>query len=102
MGHGVNRGGRGAVVPDMLNPEAQLRQAVEDLTRRFEGGVTEDEIHEAAAAAHEGLSRTATVTAHLAVLTARRAARDLAFTAVGVRMPVQQTAWLAPPQVTSK
>ncbi|MFD5829284.1 three-helix bundle dimerization domain-containing protein [Lentzea sp. NPDC060358] len=86
----------------MLNPQAQLRQAVEDLTRRFGDRVPDDEIHEAAAAAHEGLSRTATVTAHLAVLTARRAARDLAFAAVGVRMPVQQEAGLTPPQVTSK
>ncbi|MFD9705544.1 three-helix bundle dimerization domain-containing protein [Lentzea sp. NPDC059081] len=91
-----------AVVPGMLNSEAQVRQAVEDLTRRFGDRVAGDEIREAAEAAHEGLSRTATVTAHLAVLTARRAARDLAFAAIGVRMPVQQTAWLTPPQVTSK
>lgn len=80
----------------MLNPDARLRQAITELTRRFGGQVPDEVIFEAAAAAHEELQRTATVHGHLAVLTARRAARELVFTAVGVQMPVQQTAWLTP------
>ncbi|HEX8869875.1 MAG TPA: hypothetical protein VF821_29710 [Lentzea sp.] len=58
--------------------------------------MTNLEIWEAAEAAHSALSETATVQAHLAVLTARRAARELALTAVGVQMPVQQTVGLTP------
>ncbi|MDX8036119.1 hypothetical protein SK803_38485 [Lentzea sp. BCCO 10_0856] len=80
----------------MLNSEAQLRQAIEELTVRFGDRVSDHEIFEAAAAAYDGLSRASTVHAHLAVLTVRRAARELALTAVGVQMPTQQTAGLTP------
>ncbi|WP_143467054.1 three-helix bundle dimerization domain-containing protein [Lentzea kentuckyensis] len=80
----------------MLNSDAQLRQAIADLTHRFGDRVANDVIFEAAAAAYEDLSRTSTVHAHLAVLTARRAARELALTAVGVQMPIQQTVGLTP------
>ncbi|MEV6244176.1 three-helix bundle dimerization domain-containing protein [Lentzea sp. NPDC051838] len=78
----------------MLTPDARLRQAITELTRRFGGKVPDVEIFEAAAAAYEALESTATVSTHLAVLTARRAARELALTAVGVQMPVQQKAGL--------
>ncbi|MEU0878546.1 hypothetical protein ABZ345_08120 [Lentzea sp. NPDC005914] len=80
----------------MPNPDVQLRQAITELTRRFGGQVTNEEIWEAAEAAYASLSHTATVHSHLAVLTARRAARELAFTAVGVQMPLQQVVGLTP------
>lgn len=92
----MNQRRRLCVFVDMPNPDVQLRQAIIELTRRFGGQVTNEEIWEAAEAAHAELSRTATVHAHLAVLTARRAARELAFTAVGVQMPLQQAAGLTP------
>jgi hypothetical protein len=80
----------------MLNSQAQIRQAVAELTLAFGDRVPDEVIHEVAAATHAELLRTATVGAHLAVLTARRAARELAFTAIGVTMPQQQTAGLTP------
>lgn len=92
----MNRTRLMVVSVSMLNSEAQLRQAIAGLTPRFGGRVADGEIFEAAAAAQEALSRTATVHAHLAVLTARRAARELALTAVGVQMPIQQTVGLTP------
>lgn len=92
----MNRWGPVVVFADMLNSDAQLRQAMADLTHRFGDRVANDVIFEAAAAAYEDLNRTSTVHAHLAVLTARRAARELALTAVGVQMPIQQTAGLTP------
>jgi hypothetical protein len=92
----VNRGALVGVLLGMLTSEVQLRRAIEDLTRRFGDRVANDVIFEAAAAAYEDLRRTSTVHAHLAVLTARRAGRELALTAVGVQMPIQQTAGLTP------
>jgi hypothetical protein len=80
----------------MLNSEARLRQAIAELTDRFGDRVADDVIREAAEAAHDDLSLTSAVHAHLVVLTARRAARELALTAVGVQMPTQQTAGLTP------
>jgi hypothetical protein len=92
----MNRTRRVGVFVDMLNSGAQLRQAIVELTGRFGDRLSDEVIFEAAAAAHEALSETSTVHAHLAVLTARRAARELALTAVGVQMPTQQTAGLTP------
>ncbi|MET9630064.1 hypothetical protein ABZX92_21615 [Lentzea sp. NPDC006480] len=80
----------------MPNPDVQLRQAIAELTLRFGGRVTNLEIWEAAEAAYASLSAGATVHTHLAVLTARRAARELALTAIGVQMPTQQKAGLTP------
>lgn len=80
----------------MLNSQAQIRQAIEELTEAFGDRVPDEVIREVAAATHEELCLTATVGTHLAVLTARRAARELAFTAIGVTMPQQQTAGLTP------
>ncbi|WP_330274085.1 hypothetical protein OG205_46465 [Lentzea sp. NBC_00516] len=80
----------------MLNSQAQIRQAVAELIEAFGDRVPDEVIFEVAAATHAELSRTATVHAHLAVLTARRAARELAFTAIGVTMPQQQTAAVTP------
>jgi hypothetical protein len=80
----------------MLNSEAQLRQAVDELVRRFGDRVAGDLIVDAAVEAFLDLRRASTVHSYLGVLTVRRAARELAFTAVGVTMPVQQTAGLTP------
>ncbi|RDI25612.1 three-helix bundle dimerization domain-containing protein [Lentzea flaviverrucosa] len=80
----------------MLNSEAQLRQAVDELVRRFGDRVPGDLIVDAAVEAFVDLRRASTVHSYLGVLTVRRAARELAFTAVGVTMPVQQTVDLTP------
>ena len=80
----------------MLNSQAQIRQAVAELIEAFGDRLPDEVIFEVAAATHAELRRTATVHAHLAVLTARRAARELAFTAVGVQMPLQQERGLTP------
>ena len=92
----MNRTRRVGVFVNMLNSDAQLRQAMAELTHRFGDRLADDVIFEAAAAAQEALRDTSTVHAHLAVLIARRAARELALTAVGVQMPTQQTAGLTP------
>jgi hypothetical protein len=80
----------------MLNSQAQLRQAITELVRRFGDRVEVELIVEAAVGAYLDLCRTSTVEAYLGVLTVRRASRELAFTAVGITMPLQQTAGLTP------
>ncbi|GGM96242.1 hypothetical protein GCM10011609_37400 [Lentzea pudingi] len=80
----------------MLNSEAQLRQAIEELVRRFGDRVEDAQIADAAVEAYLDLRHASTVHTHLVVLTVRRASRELAFTAVGVTMPLQQTVGLTP------